>query len=47
MLEYAPYRVLFLFGHLYPGVLCVVRQVKVRFCHLFDRYTLRPQVLYP
>ena len=43
MLESAPHRVLFLFGDLYPGVLCVVRQVKVRFFHMFDRDSLRPQ----
>ena len=39
----APPRVLFLFGDLYPGVECVVRQVKARYFHLFDRDTLRPQ----
>ena len=39
----APHRVLFLFGELYPGVECVVRQVKARYFHLFDRDNLRPQ----
>lgn len=33
----------FLFGGLYPGALCVVRQVTARFFHLFDRNTLQPQ----
>ncbi len=42
-LKSAPHRVLFLFGDLYPGVMCVVRQVTARFFHLFDRDTLRPQ----
>lgn len=43
MLKSAPHRVLFIFGDLYPGVLCVVRQVKVRYFHLFDRDSLLPQ----
>jgi hypothetical protein len=43
MLKNAPHRVLLLFGDLYPGVLCVVRQVKVRYFHLFDRDSLLPQ----
>ena len=43
MLKNAPHRVLFLFGDLYPGVECVVRQVKARYFHLFDRDNLRPQ----
>jgi hypothetical protein len=30
MLKNAPHRVLFMFGDLYPGVLCVVKQVKAR-----------------
>lgn len=34
---------LFLFGDLYPGMLCVVRQVKARYFHMFDRDSLRPQ----
>ena len=42
-LKSAPHRVLFLFGELYPGVECVVRQVKARYFHLFDRDNLRPQ----
>jgi len=32
-----------MFGDLYPGVLCVVRQVKARFFHMFDRDSLLPQ----
>ncbi|HPS01922.1 MAG TPA: hypothetical protein PLA90_10295, partial [Candidatus Sumerlaeota bacterium] len=43
MLKNAPHRVLLLFGDLYPGVLCVVRQVKARYFHLFDRDSLLPQ----
>ena len=43
MLKNAPHRVLFCFGDLYPGVLCIVRQVKSRFFHMFDRESLLPQ----
>ena len=43
MLKNAPHRVLFIFGDLYPGVLCVVRKVKARYFHMFDRYNLLPQ----
>jgi len=43
MLKNAPRRVLFIFGDLYPGVLCVVRQVKARYFHMFDRDNLLPQ----
>lgn len=43
MLKNAPHRVLFIFGDLYPGVLCVVRQVKARYFHLFGRDDLLPQ----
>ena len=43
MLKNAPHRVLFIFGDLYPGVLCVVRQVKARYFHMFDRDNLLPQ----
>ena len=42
MLANAPHKVLFLFSDLYTGVLCVVRLVKARFFHLFDRDTIRP-----
>jgi len=43
MLKNAPHRVIFMFGDLYTGVLCVVRQVKARFFHMFDRDNLLPQ----
>ena len=43
MLKNAPHRVLLLFGDLYPGVVCVVRSVKARYFHLFDRDALLPQ----
>jgi hypothetical protein len=35
--------VLFFFGDLYPGVLCIVRSAKVRYFHMFDSSTLLPQ----
>ncbi len=43
MLSNAPHRVLLIFGELYPGVTCVVRQVKARYFHMFDHETLLPQ----
>ena len=43
MLKNAPHRVLLIFGDLYPGVTCIVRQVKARFFGLFDRDNLLPQ----
>ncbi len=43
MLETAPHRVLLVFGDLFPGVLCIVRQVKARFHGLFEPDTLLPQ----
>lgn len=43
MLRNAPHRVLLFFGDLFPGVLCIVREVKVKYFHLFDRETLLPQ----
>jgi hypothetical protein len=43
MLRNAPHRVLLFFGELYPGVLCIVREVKARYFQLFDRDTLLPQ----
>lgn len=43
MLKNAPHKVLLIFGDLYPGVTCVVRQVKARFFNLFDRDSLLPQ----
>lgn len=43
MLRNAPHKVLFFFGDLYPGVMCVVRQVRVRYFHMFDKDSLLPQ----
>ncbi len=42
-LKNAPHRVLFIFGDLSPGVECVVRSVKARYFHMFDRDNLLPQ----
>lgn len=43
MLRNAPHKVLLFLGELYPGVLCIVRQVRARYFQLFDRDTLLPQ----
>ena len=43
MLKNAPHRVLLFFGDLYPGVLCVVRQVHARYFHMFGKKDLLPQ----
>ncbi len=43
MLRNAPHRVIFMFGDLYPGLLCVVRRVNARYFHMFDRDNLLPQ----
>ncbi len=43
MLKNAPHRVLLIYGDLYPGTLCIVRQVKARYFHMFDRDNLLPQ----
>ena len=43
MLKTPPHRVLFIFGDLFPGTLCVVRQAKVRYFGLFEPETLLPQ----
>jgi len=43
MLKNAPHKVLFFFGDLYPGVLCIVRQARTRYFHTFDRDSLLPQ----
>lgn len=43
MLKTAPHNVLFFFGDLYVGVPCVVRQVRVRYFHMFDQTNLLPQ----
>jgi hypothetical protein len=43
MLKSSPHRVIFIFGELYPGVVCLVRRVKARYLSLFDRNSLAPQ----
>lgn len=43
MLKNAPHKVLFFFGDLYPGTLCVVRQARTRYFHMFDKDNLLPQ----
>ncbi|MHB1000749.1 MAG: hypothetical protein ACYC27_16025 [Armatimonadota bacterium] len=43
MLRTAPHKVLFFFGDLYSGVPCIVRQVRVRYFHMFDQTNLLPQ----
>ncbi len=42
MLKAPPHRVIFIFGELYPGVVCIVRNVKARYFNLFDN-SLAPQ----
>ncbi len=42
-LDAAPHRVILVFGELFPGVLCILRQAKVRFHGLFEPETLLPQ----
>jgi len=43
MLKTAPHRVILVFGDLFPGVLCILRQAKARFHGLFEPDTLTPQ----
>ncbi|MBI5788783.1 MAG: hypothetical protein HZA78_08025 [Candidatus Schekmanbacteria bacterium] len=43
LLKSAPHRVVFIFGELYPGIVCIVRNVKVRYFNLFDQNSLAPQ----
>ena len=43
MLHAPPHRVVLIFGDLFPGVLCIVRQAKVRYFGLFEPETLLPQ----
>ena len=43
MLKNAPHRVLLFFGDLYPGTLCVVRQVRARYFSLFGQQDLLPE----
>jgi len=42
MLKSPPHRVIFIFGELYPEVVCIVRSVKVRYFNLFQE-NLAPQ----
>jgi hypothetical protein len=43
MLKQAPHPVLFFFGELYPGLPCLVREVRAHYAYLFDPTTLQPQ----
>jgi hypothetical protein len=43
MLKTAPHKVLFFFDDLYTGMPCIVRQVRVRYFHMFDQTNLLPQ----
>jgi hypothetical protein len=43
MLKDAPHPVILVFGDLYPGILCVVRSVNVKYFGLFDTENLLPQ----
>lgn len=43
LLTSAPHRVLLFFGSLYPGIICIVTQVKIRYFSLFDKDNLLPQ----
>jgi len=42
-LKSPPHRVIFILGELYPGVTCIVRNVKARYFNLFDQNSLSPQ----
>jgi hypothetical protein len=39
----APHPVLFFFGELYPGLACLVREVRAHYSYLFDPDTLQPR----
>jgi len=43
MLKTAPHAVLFFFGELYPGIACLVREVRAHYSYLFDPETLQPR----
>ena len=43
MLKTAPHPVLFFFGELYPGIACLVREVRAHYAYLFDPDTLQPR----
>ncbi len=34
---------IFIFGELYPEIICIVRNVKARYFNLFDQESLAPQ----
>jgi hypothetical protein len=42
-LQQAPHAVLFFFGELYPGLACLVREVRAHYSYLFDPVTLEPK----
>lgn len=42
-LKAPPHRVLFVFGELYPDLMCIVKNVKVRYMNLFNSETLIPK----
>ena len=43
VLKTAPHAVLFFFGELYPGIACLVREVRAHYAYLFDPDTLQPR----
>ena len=43
VLKNVPHRVLFVFGALFPGVVCIVPSVKARYFGNFESATLAPQ----
>ncbi len=42
-LKSPPHRVIFIFGELYPEIVCIVRNVKARYFNLYDSESLTPQ----
>jgi hypothetical protein len=42
-LKAPPHRVIFIFGDLYPEIICIVRNIKTRYFNLFDQQSLAPQ----
>jgi hypothetical protein len=42
-LKSPPHRIIFIFGDLYPEIVCIVRNVKTRYFSLFDQQSLAPQ----
>ena len=43
VLKSPPHRVIFIFGELYPEVVCILRNIKNRYFGLFDQESLAPQ----